>query len=215
MLCFLFPLIAIYELGCLIHPQRVIAYAIIRRFLLLFGPVGVWAPGLAIIAILLATHIVSGRAWRVRWNRVALMYLESAVAAVPLLVLNWAVPLNPLAAAGSTFAALAQGVGAGVYEELVFRLILISLILMVGADLFRLHRPTVTIVAVFASAILFAVHHHVPIGPEPFDAARFVFRTVAGVYLAVLFWYRGYALAAGCHAGYNSLLLLIGFIRPA
>lgn len=214
MLCFLLPLIAFYELACLIQPQRVIAYAILERFLEVFGSVGVWAPGLAIVAILLATHVASGRPWTVRWSRVGWMYLESALACLPLLlVMNWAAPLSGFWS-GSALSTMAQGVGAGVYEELVFRLALISLLMIVFSDLMRLHRATTAVVAVVLSAVLFAAHHHLPIGQEPFHPIRFAFRTAAGVYLALIFWYRGYALAAGCHASYNSAVVLLSLIRP-
>lgn len=214
MLCFLLPLIAIYELACLLDSRRVIAYGILQDFLHLFGTFGVWAPGLMIVAILLATHVVSGRPWHVRWRRVGLMYVESAVAAAPLLLLSWSVPLWIGAEMSARFFAVAQGIGAGVYEELVFRLALISMIVIMGSDILRLHRPTIVILAVAASALLFAAHHHAPLGPEPFHAARFLFRTLAGVYLAAIFWFRGYALAAGCHAAYNSVLLLVVIGRP-
>ena len=39
----------------------------------------------------------------------------------------------------------------------------------------------------------------------------FGFRTIAGMYLAIVFWYRGYGPAAGCHAAYNvALVCLVG-----
>jgi membrane protease YdiL (CAAX protease family) len=104
---------------------------------------------------------------------------------------------------------IALGVGAGIYEELVFRLIFLSIILMVGADLLHFERRNVVIAAVAISSLFFAAHHHRPFGADPFDPVHFVFRTGAGVYLAAIFWYRGYALAAGCHAAYNVSLTFI------
>lgn len=210
MLIFLLPLIIFYEIVCLGYPQRVIAYNILRHFMLLFGAVGVWAPALMIPVILLATHIVSGKLWKVHWGEVAWMYVESLLCAIPLLLLNWTVPLMA-AEPGltGTITAMAQGIGAGVYEELVFRLVFISLVLVIGSDVFGGDRRIVGVVAILLSAILFAAHHHYPIGAEPFDWVRFMFRMVAGVYLSTIFWYRGYASAAGCHAAYNSVLVLL------
>ena len=82
--------------------------------------------------------------------------------------------------------------------------------MMIGVDLLRLGRARVGVAAVILSALVFAAHHHQPIGVEPFDAIRFVFRTIAGVYLGLVFWYRGYGPAAGCHAAYNVVLALAG-----
>ena len=66
----------------------------VRRFFELFGHVGVLAPGLAVIAILIATHAASGEPWRIRGKIVAVMYVEASVLAMPLLALSWVVPLT-------------------------------------------------------------------------------------------------------------------------
>lgn len=207
-LVFLLPLLAFYEIVSLSRPQdRVIAFDLLRRFLELFGHAAIWAPGLAVIAILLATHIASRRKWSVSWRRVGWMYAEAVMLAVPLLVLNWTIPL-----AGADVATpprldrIALGIGAGVYEELVFRLAMISFFVMVGADLLRLDRGGVAVAAVILSSLAFAAHHHRPIGVEPLSLIPFLFRTIAGIYLAIVFWYRGYGPAAGCHAVYNVAL---------
>ena len=242
---FLLPLIIYYEIMSLArHQDRVIAFDLLRRFFELFGQTGMWAPGLGVIAILLATHFASGEKWRIRWGRVGLMYLEAAGLAVPLLALNWTVPLTarvggmvtPVSSPilGGTLGEviahtavgvwpdgldntiqplldrLALGIGAGIYEELVFRLVLISLVVMIGVDVLRLRQTPVAVVAVAISSLAFAAHHHLPIGTEPFALVPFMFRTIAGVYLALVFWYRGYGPAAGCHAAYNVALALLG-----
>lgn len=64
--------------------------------------------------------------------------------------------------------------------------------------------------AVAISSLVFAAHHHPPIGTEPFALVPFMFRAIAGVYLALVFWYRGYGPAAGCHAAYNVALAFLG-----
>ncbi len=62
---------------------------------------------------------------------------------------------------------------------------------------------------VLVSAGLFAAQHHRPLGIEEFDALRFTFRTMAGVYLAGLFLYRGFGIACGCHAFYNLIVVTV------
>jgi len=212
-LVFLLPLIVFYEAASLARQDRVIAFDFLRRFFELFGQVGMWAPGLAVIVILLATHIASGDKWVIHWNRVGWMYVESVALSVPLLLLNWAVPLvSTPGNSSSLLDRLALGIGAGVYEELVFRLILISVVVMIGVDLLRRDRAPVAVAAVILSSLAFAAHHHRPIGAEPFELVRFLFRTMAGVYLAAIFWFRGYGPAAGCHAAYNVALVLLRWL---
>lgn len=211
MLVFLLPLIAFYEIAYFTRSDRVIAFDLLRNFFEMFGRVGIWAPGAAVAAILLATHIASRQPWVINWRTVGWMYIEAPLAAIPLLAMNW---FAPLSAGGNGDHArvmdqLAQGVGAGIYEELVFRLILISLLLIVGADVLRVPRRLTVVLAVVIASLVFAAYHHQPFGHETFDLMRFAFRTVAGMYLAVVFWYRGYAPAAGCHAAYNAVLVVV------
>ncbi len=160
-LVFLLPLIAFYQYNALCGGHdHVIAFDLMRWVLELFGDMGLWAPALTVIAILLATHFVSGQPWSIRWPRVGLMYGEAVLFAVPLLLLNWWIAAP--ATVGPTLPAfdrVALGIGAGVYEELVFRLLLICLVMIIGVDLLRLSRATVAVAAIILSAAAFAAHH--------------------------------------------------------
>lgn len=207
-LFFLLPLIIFYEIASITHPDRVIAFDLLHRFIELFGHIGVWAPGLMIVVVLISTQVASGEPWKVSWQRVGLMYVEAIALAGPLFLLSRSIPFQASTTSTSSYSVdqFAMGVGAGIYEELVFRLILITLLMMIGMDLLRLERKGVAVAAVILSSVAFAAHHHQPIGTEPFELVPFIFRTFAGVYLAIVFWYRGYGAAAGCHAAYNVML---------
>ena len=213
-LLFLLPLILFYEIVASGRPERIIAFDWMRHFLELFGRVSLWAPGFAVIIILLTTHAASGEQWRVHWRELGFMYVEAVFLAMPLLVLNWLIPLAALSSSGGTLLEqLALRVGAGIYEELIFRLVLISAVIIIGVDVLRIKQTPVAIAAIILSALAFAAHHHRPIGSEPFDAMTFTFRSLAGAYLATIFWYRGYGPAAGCHVAYNVALLAISGLR--
>jgi len=219
-LVFLLPLILAYEIGCLllhatardISQERVVAFHLLQIFFELFGSTGVWMPGLAVIVILLCTHIASRQPWRVRRRAVLVMYLEAVLLAVPLLAFNYAMQLTPLRAGNAPDLATEAvlGIGAGVYEELVFRLILVSVLVMLGTDFLHLPQRLTLAVAVALAALAFASHHHPPLGSEPFAADAYFFRTIAGVYLGALFAWRGYGSAAGTHAAYNLLITFVG-----
>jgi len=118
---------------------------------------------------------------------------------------------EPVAAAGrsSVMANVVTGVGAGIYEELVFRLILICLLMMLFQDVLNFGKTGAVIMSVLVSAALFSAHHHLDLlsgrvnEQDIFDWAEFTFRTIAGVYLAILFAIRGFGITAGTHAFYD------------
>jgi membrane protease YdiL (CAAX protease family) len=95
-------------------------------------------------------------------------------------------------------------VGAGIYEEVLFRLFLYGSMrkLLLLAEV---PKATATLVAAMASALLFAAAHHAGPYGEPFDGFVFLFRILAGLYFTAVFQQRGFAIAVGAHACYDVL----------
>ena len=110
---------------------------------------------------------------------------------------------------------IVTGIGAGIYEELVFRLILICLLMLLFQDLLRLNHKNAIIISVLVSAALFSAYHHIDFSSgqlyqrNVFSWMEFSFRTVAGVYFAALFAIRGFGITAGTHACYDVIATLI------
>ena len=110
---------------------------------------------------------------------------------------------------------IVTGIGAGIYEELVFRLILICILMLLLQDVLRLNHTNSIVLSVLISAALFSAHHHIdffsgqPNAADPFNLTRFAFRTMAGIYFAVLFAIRGFGITAGTHAFYNIIAVSI------
>jgi membrane protease YdiL (CAAX protease family) len=94
--------------------------------------------------------------------------------------------------------------GAGIYEELLFRLILLSLAVWA---LRKAHAGTATVLlAVVLTSLLFAGAHYIGPAGDSFRWFGFLFRYVAGVFFSLLFIYRGFGVAAGTHAAYDILI---------
>jgi hypothetical protein len=96
-------------------------------------------------------------------------------------------------------------IGAGIYEEVLFRLGLFVLLY----TLFRvLQFPRIVnlALAAAATALAFAAAHHIGPYGEPMRTDYFVFRTCAGLYFTLLFVLRGFGIAVGAHAGYDVLV---------
>jgi membrane protease YdiL (CAAX protease family) len=139
------------------------------------------------------------------------MAIESAVLALGLLGVSRGLdPLLkslgvPLAAApaGENAARVITFVGAGIYEEVLFRLLLFGGVM---ALLGRLGTSGLLafLLAAGGSALAFAAAHNA--GAEPFDGYAFLFRTLAGLYFTLVFQLRGCGVAMGAHACYDVLV---------
>jgi membrane protease YdiL (CAAX protease family) len=99
--------------------------------------------------------------------------------------------------------------GAGLYEEMLFRLVIITAIHFVAADLLRLPDLPAKILAVLVSAVLFALHHDTALATGGIDRPLFAFYLLAGIYFGVLFLGRGLGIAIGVHACYDLLVLVV------
>src|SRR5947209_13649022 len=95
--------------------------------------------------------------------------------------------------------------GAGIYEEVIFRLgVYCGLLWLIRLSLMP-KTPAVAVAAGLSAAVFAAAHHLGPSG-EAVEAFVFAFRTLAGVYFALVFQYRGFGIAVGAHAGYDLLV---------
>jgi len=95
--------------------------------------------------------------------------------------------------------------GAGLHEEFLFRLLLIpALVHLLGVTL-NLERWAALLGAIALSSLLFSLAHH--LAGEALDSYVFAYRSVAGVFFAALFAWRGFAIAAWTHAIYDFQVL--------
>jgi len=187
--------------------RELLAQRLIQSLLGWFGFVGSWVPGVVLVAVLLIWHRVKRDRWRVRWWVLPAMVGESLVLAVPLLVLSALFAVGQGLGGAGLRAELVRALGAGIYEELVFRLLLISGLAWLLTELVQLRHPMSLWVAVVLAALLFALCHFEPIGWEVFAWKPFAFRVAAGGYLSVIFVGRGLGVSSGCHVAYNLVLV--------
>jgi len=98
--------------------------------------------------------------------------------------------------------------GAGLYEEVLFRLLLLP---AVAWMLRRLGSGPgeALVTAVLVTSGLFSLAHYIgPLG-DVFDVYSFTFRMLAGMFFACLFLLRGFGIVAGAHALYDMLVGLL------
>lgn len=222
-LLFVLPFLVIYEVGVIILGGGYTGSNELRngadawaRSQLVVGEVSVgWVLPLLVLALLVALT-----AWR--WGEKPTrplatgfgMCLECVLYGVGL----WALSRNflplldrvglPTQSVGFQQVAAGQVVrfvGAGVYEEVLFRLGLFSGLVLLIRCAFIPKLLAVGLAAVLGSLAFAAAHHIGPAG-EPITAPVFLFRTAAGVVFTAVYATRGLGVAVGAHAGYNILV---------
>jgi hypothetical protein len=236
-LLFLLPLIVTYELGVLWFGSNPAALrngadCWLRSWLLNVGLGPDWLPPAVLVGGLLAWQVVSREEWRCTLDTLAGMCGESLLFALLLVVAGQSLSLvfrgwglAALAAGGGLGAVSAweravSFLGAGLYEELVFRLALLPGCFFLLRGL-RAPRGTALVLAVTLSSLAFAAAHDLtpsdPVSLSGFGAALhrvvedparwygFTFRLLAGAAFAVLLWLRGFGITVGCHAAYDLL----------
>jgi hypothetical protein len=102
---------------------------------------------------------------------------------------------------------LMVSLGAGLYEELLFRVLLVGAIAALGVRALRWRPLTAGIVAVGVGALVFSAFHYIGPFGDRLEAGSFTFRLIAGIFFSALFVTRGFGITAWTHALYDVFLL--------
>lgn len=108
-------------------------------------------------------------------------------------------PMNPIEK-------LVMAAGAGFHEELIFRVILFAGGAWLLARVSRLSEAKAALVAALVSSLIFSGIHYVGPFGDPFTIVSFGFRFLAGLYLASVYRFRGFAVAVYTHAIYDVIV---------
>jgi hypothetical protein len=217
----IFPLFLIYEVGVAFTPAMngvdfisrnlfaLVGYSR-RNYLLVHGALAI---GFVILTLILRRR--GERKAQLRLRGILPMLLEAGIYALTLgslifFVMHKLFGMDPSLAVkdGNVGTSVLLSCGAGVHEELVFRLGACA----GGAALLRLfgssHGAAVAIAFLISSAV-FSAAHHLGAAGDPWSFNVFVYRTLAGMVFATIFYYRSLAHAAYTHAFYDIYVMVI------
>ncbi|GAB4145143.1 MAG: CPBP family glutamic-type intramembrane protease [Planctomycetaceae bacterium] len=228
-LLFLLPLLGLYEWGVVRyggnHPESVRNGADywMRSWLRQAGLAFELLLPCLVLMSLLGWHLASRQPWRIARETIAGMFAESLLCAFCLVVIGQltdlvfqriSTPALTMSASGPSRTSIAVTyVGAGIYEEVMFRLCLLPLC-FVAFRAMRLKTGWAAFLAMLTSSLVFSLAHYIGEAGEPFELFTFAFRTIAGLFFAALFVARGFGITVGCHAAYDLLVgLLMDFSR--
>jgi hypothetical protein len=227
-LTFVLPLVLFYEVAIVVVNQPLIAtrgYGIrvtaddllrdmMGTLLSAMGLGGFFMSGILVVAVLLAWQIISRKPWDVKLGTLLGMLVESLLIGF-VLYLAARYVLDPLTKMtiendsapqwlySSLFRDIVLGVGAGVYEEFVFRLVLVWTFALIVAGFTNVTWDRSIVVAVFLSALAFAASHHMGLMGDKVTWETMAFRTSFGLLFGALYYFRGFGVAVGAHALYD------------
>ena len=125
------------------------------------------------------------------------------------LILRAATPLSagPMAALDLPTQMMIS-LGAGLYEELLFRVLLVSLLARLARVGFGWAPWASGVFAVLIGALVFSAFHYIGPYGDVLELGSFTFRAVAGVLFSALYLLRGFGITAWTHALYDVFLSL-------
>ncbi len=209
------PALAIYEIGIIIlfrnsfFELRNSGEIMLRSF---FDSLGLTHPLIGSASLLTLFIFVMVRGYKIekkpgiQGNYIMYMLLESmfwGVIVYTALQLFTQLPLQILSLE-EKISNINLAIGAGIFEELIFRLVLIGSILIILERGFSMKSIYSIPIAIFLSAIVFAAFH---LFMEYYSFPIFSQRVFGGILLGTIYYIRGYGISVYAHIIYNFLVL--------
>ncbi len=225
-LLFALPLLILYEVGAMFTASvrgsnlRNGADVLLQSLLAVGGIEGTLVVALLVMAVAAFLIVRERRKRRIplRWKPFAGMAAESFAyalllglivgTATRLIVDNLPLPLSLAQLAQLPMSeAIVLSLGAGLYEELVFR------VLIVGGLFAALRGAGLSVrqagvVAILLASLTFSAFHYIGPYGDVWALSSFLFRFLAGVAFSVLFLTRGFGIVAWTHALYDLILVV-------
>jgi hypothetical protein len=235
-LVFLLPLIVAYELGLALvlrSDEGVLSNVAHIRLLQFFESFGIDASsglllgGIVIVLVLLIWHLLTRDPWEVNGKALGLMAIEAMVLTVPLIVFGQLIVREAISASNAAahsgallmsgpethiaeldlWSRLAISVGAGLYEELLFRMILLAVIHTLLVDLGKASHALGATIAVTVSAAAFTWYHPLEDAAGNLAWSRLIFFFVAGLYFGAVYVARGFGIVVAVHVLYDVFMV--------
>jgi hypothetical protein len=115
---------------------------------------------------------------------------------------------TPLESMGAS-TRLMLALGAGLYEELLFRVLLVGGLAAGFKWLFGARPMVAGFAAAIIGAVVFSAFHYIGEYGEPLELASFTYRAIAGLVFSGLYLTRGFGITAWTHALYDVYVMVL------
>ena len=103
---------------------------------------------------------------------------------------------------------LTVALGAGIYEELLFRVLLVGGLALFARRILGWRPLAAGVLAATLGAIVFSAFHYIGVYGDTFTLPSFLFRLVAGLLFSAMYLLRGFGITAWTHALYDVFLIV-------
>ena len=216
-LFFTLPFFLIYEVGIFLTSNENLsimrngADALMRQILSTFGLVGLyWMGAIFFIAIIL-TFLVQRKYWydiEIFGNYLIIMVFESLFWSLLLYFFMSNVYIFLMNPNGEVLIQqITLAIGAGIYEEFFFRVVLILLISSILALVFNWNKKINNWLSMIIAAGIFSAFHFIGDYADFFSFKIFMVRFLAGIILGTLYFFRGFGITAWSHSIYDLIII--------
>ena len=216
---FTLPFFALYEIATLTLNEDQLfhirngADVLLRQFFAIFGDWGIHALNIVFIVGFVVSFLLQKsrrQMTTVRGAYLMQMLTEGLLwGGVHYVFMKVAPTLLSFPSGRSLIQQMTLAVGAGLYEEFLFRVVAIFLLVTIIGAILKWERRWCTFAAVIISAILFASFHYVGDFGEIFILKTFLLRTIAGLFLGIVYIFRGFGITALAHMSYDFIVVSI------
>ena len=215
---FILPLFIIYELGISAISSKDLttvrngADVLLRKILATVGISGVYGMALLFLFGVVAAFFVNKGRFKdlkIKSNYFLIMIFESFFWSIILfLVLSQGQLLLAKGSAKLLIQQIVLSIGSGIFEEFVFRVILVSgLALIVGLFCKKQYILKI-LISIIIAAVIFSAFHFIGEYADIPKTSLFILRFVAGVILGYIYILRGFGIAAYSHSFYNLIVFM-------
>ncbi len=213
---FILPLFIIYELGIYLISSgdlptiRNGADVLLRKILVHFGISGVYGMALLLLIGVIITFFLNKGKFKdlkIKTNYFIISIFESIL---------WSLVLFMIIAQGQLILAsgsaklfmqqLVLSIGAGIFEEFVFRVLLVSGLAFVVGLFFKKQNILKMTIAIIIAAAIFSIFHFFGEFADVPILSTFFIRFIAGIFLGYIYILRGFGIAAYSHSFYNVIV---------
>ena len=215
---FTLPLFLLYEVGIFLISSRDIdqlrngADVLMRQVLESFGIYGMYGfGGTFLIGFLIAflRQKKNLKTSEIESRFLLIMFFESIVWATLLVIIMIKIPtFLSLSNEDQLIQQVVLAIGAGIYEEFVFRVLLISGLAILFGLIFNWGEFGKTFLSVIISSAIFSIFHFFGYYGDSFSFPLFFVRFFAGIFLAIIYIFRGFGITAYAHSIYDLFVLV-------